>query len=77
MVTSRKEQGVRRMLEAGWTWSGGWICEDFWKRFELGAEGCRGDTSWWGNRADRSVPGRRNSPDKGIAVGQVEGLEVG
>ena len=23
MVTSRKEQGVRRMLEAGWTWSGG------------------------------------------------------
>ena len=23
MVTSRKEQGVRRMLEGGWTWSGG------------------------------------------------------
>ena len=23
MVTSRKKQGARRMLEGGWTWSGG------------------------------------------------------
>ena len=52
------------------------ICEDFWKKFELGAEGGRGDTGGGGIRAEKSVPGRGNSLGKGTEVGQVEGLEV-